>query len=264
MMRQVFMQAAMGGAIVMALLTAGLLIFGWLSRPAAASSRQTAARPKRQAPARPKRQATERPKREVAARPKRPVAAQPKPKRPAKAAPKPQAAPKVKPKLQLVPVAGPGAAVAGSDVAGADQNGHSTETLDYPSWLAGTAELDADAAASAPPDSAAGHDQSAVEYDSADSDLAADQLGSGPSPSGADIEIAAPSWLGLSDPEPPAAAVSEAPAHADPEASSDPTPGPATPASPVPHPAALHSPALHSPALHSPALHSPAPGNDES
>jgi hypothetical protein len=189
MMRHVFMQAAMGGAIVMALLTAGLLVFGWLTRPAAASNRPVAARPKRQPAARPKPPSAKQAKPPSAKRAKPQANPEPKPKRRAKAALEPGAVPKPKPKLELVPVAEPDAPVAGPDL-----NGHSTESIDYPSWLAGTAELDADASelAELP---AAGDD-------------------SGVTPSDPEAEIAAPSWLGLSDPlaepDPPAVSATQA------------------------------------------------------
>ena len=207
MMRHVFMQAATGGAIVMALLTIGLLVFGWLSRPAAASNRQVASRRKRSATVRPKTQAAERPKARAAAPPKPKAVREPKPKavrepKPkavrepksklrAAPQPKPKAVPELKPKLQLVPVAGPGAAVTGPDVTvpGTDQNGHSSEIVDYPSWLGDTAEFDADASAPTELSAADG---------SADGSLAADYP-AGDYPA-ADAEIAAPSWLGLVDP----------------------------------------------------------------
>ena len=201
MMRHVFMQAATGGAIIMALLTIGLLVLGWLTRPAAASNRQVASRPKRQAAVRTKAEAVagrnSGPQRGLGRRPSLSqsplLSRKPLLSRSSCSKLKARAVPELKPKLELAPVAGPGAAVAGPDVtaAGAATNGHSPEVIDYPSWLAGTAEFDADASelpglstADDSGDNSLTDDYSAADY------------------SAADTEIVAPSWLGLVDPEP--------------------------------------------------------------
>jgi hypothetical protein len=88
-------------------------------------------------------------------------------------------------------------------VPGTGQNGHSSEVVDYPSWLGDTAEFDTDAFAPT---------ELPATGDSADDSLATDYP-AGDYPA-ADAELVAPSWLGLvdppDDPEPPTAPAAQA------------------------------------------------------